>query len=88
MLRLPLLSDAARHDVLVRFNETARDYPKDARLPDLFVAQVDRDHFIIEALQIQRDSKAIAGGAAKIGEEFHHPDPTAHGPSGTHGTLS
>lgn len=39
---LPLLTDAERHQLLVTWNSTAGDYPKDSSIPELFEAQVER----------------------------------------------
>ncbi|MBI3761432.1 MAG: amino acid adenylation domain-containing protein, partial [Chloroflexi bacterium] len=39
---LPLLTDAERHQMLAEWNDTRSDYPADARLHDLFEAQVQR----------------------------------------------
>ncbi|MBW7967053.1 non-ribosomal peptide synthetase [Bradyrhizobium sp. BR 10261] len=39
---LPLLGAAERHDLLVAWNETLADYPKDGCIHELFEAQVDR----------------------------------------------
>ncbi len=40
--RLPLLRAADRHQLLVEWNDTQVDYPKDARIHRLFEAQVER----------------------------------------------
>ena len=40
--RIPILSDAERRTLLVAWNDTAADYPRDARAHDLFTAQVER----------------------------------------------
>ena len=39
---LPLLTEEQRHQLLVEWNNTQRDYPRDACLHQLFEAQVDR----------------------------------------------
>ncbi|HEX8819773.1 MAG TPA: amino acid adenylation domain-containing protein, partial [Archangium sp.] len=39
---LPLLTEAERHQVLVQWNDTQADYPRDACLHHLFEAQVER----------------------------------------------
>jgi len=39
---LPLLTDAERHQLLVGWNDSATDYPKDSCVHKLFEAQVDR----------------------------------------------
>src|SRR5262249_38072582 len=36
---LPLLSDEERHRVLVRWNQTSTDFPRNARIDQLFAAQ-------------------------------------------------
>jgi amino acid adenylation domain-containing protein len=39
---LPLLTEAERHQLLVEWNDTAADYPKDSCIHELFEAQVGR----------------------------------------------
>ncbi len=39
---LPLLTDAERHQLLVEWNDTKTDYPRDACVHELFEAQVER----------------------------------------------
>jgi aspartate racemase len=39
---LPLLTEAERHQLLVEWNDTKRDYPKDKCIHELFEAQVER----------------------------------------------
>jgi amino acid adenylation domain-containing protein len=39
---LPILTDAETHRLLVEWNDTARDYPKDKCIHELFEAQVER----------------------------------------------
>jgi len=39
---LPILTDAERRQLLVEWNDTKRDYPKDQRIHELFEAQVER----------------------------------------------
>jgi amino acid adenylation domain-containing protein len=40
--RLPLLTEAERRQVLVAWNQTAVDYPRDATIPELFAQQAAR----------------------------------------------
>jgi len=40
--RLPLLTDVERHQVLVEWNDTRTDYPRDKTLPELFEEQVEK----------------------------------------------
>ena len=40
--RLPLLTEAERHQLVVAWNDTRADYPREACLPELFEAQVAR----------------------------------------------
>ena len=42
MDRLPLLTDAERHQVLYEWNETAAEYPQDQCVHELFEEQVGR----------------------------------------------
>ncbi|MBW4548499.1 MAG: amino acid adenylation domain-containing protein [Symplocastrum torsivum CPER-KK1] len=42
ILELPLLSEAERHQLLVEWNDTQADYPKDTFLHQLFEAQVEQ----------------------------------------------
>ncbi len=42
VLEFSLLSDAERHQLLVEWNDTQADYPKDVHLHQLFEAQVER----------------------------------------------
>ncbi len=51
---LPLLSQAERHQVLVEWNDTATDYPKDKCVHQLFEAQVEKTPEAI-ALQFKQD---------------------------------
>jgi amino acid adenylation domain-containing protein len=39
---LPILTEAERHQILVEWNDTAADYPKDQCIHELFEAQVER----------------------------------------------
>lgn len=39
---LPILSEAERHKILIEWNDTAADYPKDKCIHELFEAQVER----------------------------------------------
>ncbi|WP_155394281.1 non-ribosomal peptide synthetase, partial [Xanthomonas albilineans] len=49
--RLPLLDEAERHQVLMEWNATAADYPRDACVHELFEAQVVRDPSAIAVVQ-------------------------------------
>ncbi|WP_045739485.1 AMP-binding protein, partial [Xanthomonas sp. MUS 060] len=49
--RLPLLDDAERHQVLMEWNATAADYPRDACVHELFEAQVARTPSAIAVVQ-------------------------------------
>jgi amino acid adenylation domain-containing protein len=40
--QLPILTEAERHRILVEWNDTARDYPKNECIHELFEAQVER----------------------------------------------
>ncbi len=39
---LPILTEAERHQILVEWNDTAADYPKDKCIHQLFEEQVER----------------------------------------------
>ena len=39
---IPILSEAERHQILIKWNDTKADYPKDKCLHELFEAQVER----------------------------------------------
>ena len=39
---LPMLTEAERHQILVEWNDTAADYPKDKCIHELFEEQVER----------------------------------------------
>jgi aspartate racemase len=39
---LPILTDAEKHQLLMEWNDTERDYPKDKRIEQLFEEQVER----------------------------------------------
>src|SRR4029453_17879818 len=39
---LPILTEAERHQILIEWNDTAADYPKDQCIHQLFEEQVDR----------------------------------------------
>ncbi|WP_155393211.1 non-ribosomal peptide synthetase, partial [Xanthomonas albilineans] len=49
--RLPLLDEAERHQVLMEWNATSVDYPRDACVHELFEAQVARDPSAIAVVQ-------------------------------------
>ncbi|WP_045766546.1 AMP-binding protein, partial [Xanthomonas albilineans] len=49
--RLPLLDEAERKQVLMEWNATAADYPRDACVHELFEAQVARDPSAIAVVQ-------------------------------------
>ncbi|WP_196297254.1 AMP-binding protein, partial [Xanthomonas albilineans] len=49
--RLPLLGEAERYQVLMEWNATAADYPRDACVHELFEAQVARDPSAIAVVQ-------------------------------------
>ncbi|WP_230598529.1 non-ribosomal peptide synthetase, partial [Xanthomonas albilineans] len=49
--RLPILGEAERHQVLIQWNATAADYPRDACVHELFEAQVARDPTAIAVVQ-------------------------------------
>jgi amino acid adenylation domain-containing protein len=53
---LPLLTDADRHQLLVQWNDTAADYPKDSCIHELFEAQVERAP---EAIAVQFEGKQL-----------------------------
>ena len=42
LLDLPILTEEERHQSLLEWNDTKRDYPKDKRIHELFEAQVER----------------------------------------------
>jgi amino acid adenylation domain-containing protein len=53
---LPLLTEAERHQLLVEWNDTKADYPKDSCIHDLFEAQVER---IPDAIAVQFEGKRL-----------------------------
>ena len=53
---LPLLTEAERHQLLVEWNDTAADYPKDSCIHELFEAQVERTP---EAIAVQFEGKQL-----------------------------
>ena len=53
---LPLLTEAERHQLLVEWNDTAADYPKDSCIHELFEAQVEKTP---EAIAVQFEGKAV-----------------------------
>jgi amino acid adenylation domain-containing protein len=53
---LPLLTEAERHQLLVEWNDTAADYPKDCCIHELFEAQVERTP---EAIAVQFEGKQL-----------------------------
>src|SRR5262249_33336145 len=53
---LPLLTEAERHQLLVEWNDTTADYPKDSCIHELFEAQVDRTP---EAIAVQFEGKQL-----------------------------
>ena len=53
---LPLLTRTERHQLLVEWNDTAADYPKDSCIHELFEAQVERTP---EAIAVQFEGKQL-----------------------------
>ena len=53
---LPLLTEAESHQLLVEWNDTAADYPKDTCIHELFEAQVERTP---EAIAVQFEGKQL-----------------------------
>ena len=53
---LPLLTEAERHQLLVEWNDTTADYPKDSCIHELFEAQVERTP---EAIAVQFEGKQL-----------------------------
>ncbi len=53
---LPFLTEAERHQLLVEWNDTAADYPKDSCIHELFEAQVERTP---EAIAVQFEGKQL-----------------------------
>ncbi len=53
---LPLLTEAERHQLVVEWNDTKADYPKDVCIQDLFEAQVDRTP---DAIAVQFEGKQL-----------------------------
>src|SRR5215213_814541 len=53
--QLELLSASRRHELVVEYNNTARDYPKHKTIADLFAAQVERTPAHI-AVELQNES--------------------------------
>src|SRR5262245_51455770 len=59
MSTVPLLTEAERHQLLVEWNDTAADYPKDKCIHELFEAQVERTP---EAIAVQFERKQLTYG--------------------------
>ena len=59
---LPLLTEEEKHLLLVEWNDTAADYPKDSCIHELFEAQVERTP---EAIAVQFEGKAADLSGAK-----------------------
>ena len=53
---LPLITEAERHQLLVEWNDTAADYPKDFCIHELFEAQVERTP---DAIAVQFEGKRL-----------------------------
>ena len=53
---LPILTEAERHQIMVEWNDTAADYPKDKCIHQLFEAQVERTP---EAIALEFEGKEI-----------------------------
>jgi amino acid adenylation domain-containing protein len=56
IVTLPILTAAERHQILVEWNDTAADYPKDKCIHQLFEAQVERTP---DAIALEFDGKEI-----------------------------
>ena len=55
-LDLPLLTEAERHQLLVEWNDTETDYPKDSCIHELFEAQAERTP---EAIAVEFEGKQL-----------------------------
>ncbi len=80
LCELPLLNAAQRHEILVEWNATALEYPRDATIPELFAAQVRRTPDAIAVVgadervtyaELDRRAEAIAARlrAAGVGRD-------------------
>ena len=57
---LPLLTESERHQILVEWNDTAADYPRDKCIHELFEEQVDRTPDAI-AVEVRRKAANLPG---------------------------
>src|SRR5207253_1534491 len=57
---LPLLSESERHQLLVEWNDTAADYPKDRCIHELFEEQAARTLEAVAVVYVDRDWKIVA----------------------------
>ena len=55
---LPLLTDAERHQLLVEWNATKTDYPRDRCIHELFEAQVERTPEAVAVVFARRTADA------------------------------
>jgi amino acid adenylation domain-containing protein len=53
---LPILTDSERHQILIEWNDTAADYPRDSCIHELFEAQVERTP---EAIAVHFEGKQL-----------------------------
>jgi amino acid adenylation domain-containing protein len=56
IFKLPLLTEAERHQLLVEWNDTVADYPKDSCIHELFEAQAEKTP---EAIAVQFDGRQL-----------------------------
>src|SRR5258706_4844709 len=68
---LPLLTEAERHQLLVEWNDTATDYPRDRCIHELFEAQVARTP---EAVAVVFEGQQLSYGElnARANQLAHH----------------
>src|SRR5688572_22054592 len=65
--RLPMMTSAERHELLVEWNDTTRDYRRELSVAQLFEQQVDRDRAAV-ALQAGSGAEAGSAGVSPAGD--------------------
>ena len=65
---MPMLTEAERHQILVEWNDTAADYPKDKCIHQLFEDQVERTP---DAIALEFEDKQITYRRAQSQEPIN-----------------
>src|SRR5439155_8704073 len=79
VMELPLLGDEERHELLVKRNDTAADFPRDACIHDLFAAQAQRTPDAV-AVELQEERLTYRELDERANQLAHHLQTLGVGP--------